>query len=216
MERRAFTMIELLVVMAVILSLVGIGFPVMAAIQARQRISATRGLVAAVAAAISQYPVREWPVQVRNPNDTDADGDGLVDGTLNRVRIKTYSGRIFDLNVRQSPSPDFATGDGAMTGDGFLDGTPGIAVPPATGATLDGPFWGELVDSGYGGFLACTHAPVPRQNIDRQGRVVDAWKRPLRIEWSALYGSDGVGIWSMGKDGIDRNEDDLTSWKDHR
>lgn len=91
--------------------------------------------------------------------------------------------------------------------DGILDGDP--AKDPGF-AELDRTAAGHVA---YRGFLASTGVAVPGRHVDAEGRVVDAWRRPLRIAFAAdAYGSTGFGIWSDGPDGIEGNDDDLRSW----
>lgn len=65
---------------------------------------------------------------------------------------------------------------------------------------------------------------LPRRHIGADGRILDIWKRPLRIAWAAAgptgiidgrFAGREVGVWSIGPDDVDQNGlgDDITSWK---
>ncbi len=91
--------------------------------------------------------------------------------------------------------------------DGVLDGEP--SRDPGF-EPLDRTAAGHVA---YRGFLASTAIAVPGRHVDPEDRVIDAWRRPLRIAFAAdAYGSTGFGIWSDGPDGIEGNDDDLRSW----
>jgi type II secretory pathway pseudopilin PulG len=200
----AFTIIELLVCMGIIATLLGLGLPALISTRKRADINGSKALVHAVATAIEQYSQRLWTVSYDHDGD-DADGDGMKDSSPSVAATppRQRSGRIFDCN---------STATDEMGGDGYLDGFPGLTAD----ATHDGPFWSETIRSGYGGFLAMTHMPVADRFI-KEGRLVDAWKHPLKIQWSAeRFGPSGFGVWSTGRDGIDDTADDICSWKDDK
>ncbi len=59
-----------------------------------------------------------------------------------------------------------------------------------------------------------TAAPVP----DRWHRYLnevptDPWKQPYKYRYPAQKSKDPYDVWSVGKDGVDGNEDDIGNWK---
>lgn len=57
-------------------------------------------------------------------------------------------------------------------------------------------------------------APVP----DRWHRYLnevpsDPWKQPYKYRYPATKSKDPYDLWSVGKDGVDGNEDDIGNWK---
>lgn len=96
-----------------------------------------------------------------------------------------------------------------LNNDGLVDGDPArdanFTVAERTNASA----------VQYTGPVAMLGVTFPRTHVDRQGRLLDSWGNPLRLRYSAeLYGSLGVGVWSIGKDGVDQagDGDDLSSW----
>ncbi|MBA3707312.1 MAG: type II secretion system protein [Planctomycetes bacterium] len=93
--------------------------------------------------------------------------------------------------------------------DGLLDGDPDMD-PTFTAADR---LAARLV--GYRGFLGQSGHAVPTRHCDRNGCVIDSWKRVLHIRFAAnTYGSSGFGVWSNGPDGIEGTKDDIKSWTD--
>jgi prepilin-type N-terminal cleavage/methylation domain-containing protein len=93
--------------------------------------------------------------------------------------------------------------------DRFLDGDPAIDDRFAATDRSD------AAAAGYHGFAARAGLSLERQRLDGMRRVLDAWRRPLRIAHAAtIYGPTGVGIWSDGPDGIEGSDDDITSWSE--
>ncbi|MBA3683774.1 MAG: prepilin-type N-terminal cleavage/methylation domain-containing protein [Planctomycetes bacterium] len=204
--RPGFTLIEIIVVLGVIMALAGLGFPIMSAVRQRANVQSTRSLVQGVAAAISMYPVRQWTIEWDHDGD-DPDNDGYGSGSARATARKSVSVPLWDLNQGASPAAD---GTGQFEGDDLIDGFPATSA----GATNDGPFWSTLLDSGYGGFLRMTNAPISSKSVNAQGQVIDAWRQPLRIEWNArTYAPSGFGVWSIGRDKTTGTPDDLCSWR---
>ena len=189
--RAGFTLIELMVVIAVIAILASIGIPTWLHMQKKAAVDSTRTLVNAVATAIASYPMRNWQVAILVPASSPP-------------RYEPRIGRLFDLN---------GTGSGLgvrMTGDGILDGDPKLENTQAAGSFPD-----DVIESGYTGFITMTQPPIAKRNVDAgTKRVVDAWKQPLRIAFGAdVYGPAGFGIWSIGPDKVQGTRDDITSWE---
>ncbi len=82
----AFTLIELIVVIAIILSLMGLGIPVYNVLIRNNRTSQTQALVVAIAGAMDAYRVQQWTVwdatagRSRAYRIWDWNEDGLIDG----------------------------------------------------------------------------------------------------------------------------------------
>ncbi len=123
--------------------------------------------------------------------------------------------------------------------DGLVDGSPALENTVLSAAEQ---YTAAVVASGYKGLYAATGMSLPKRNFDETtGRIVDAWRRPLRIVFSedVRYGSPptahvavtnatafadplkaagGIGVWSAGKDGADEKlddpaKDDIRTWE---
>jgi len=68
----------------------------------------------------------------------------------------------------------------------------------------------------YFGFVDTVRPELPPTRIEAgTRRIIDTWKAPLRIGFAAgAYGGTGLGVWSIGPDGVDQGGagDDLPSW----
>lgn len=173
--RGGFTMLEILVVVAIIGLLMGLGLPAYNLSVESSRRSRTKALVAAVATAIAAYPRQsiDWP-----------------GGTVRR---------LWDV-------------DGNLE----LDGGP---------SSLGGAYAAAATTLGYQGFLRGSGITLDPALQDADGRVIDAWKRPLRLRFASgpddqRYGASGVGVWSHGSPGPSASDPDqpqdpaaaITSW----
>lgn len=92
--------------------------------------------------------------------------------------------------------------------DGILDGDPrrdpAFAEKDRDLATL----------AGYTGAAARMSEGLRGSNLDSAGRIVDAWKNPLRIDFGGKdksYGAHQFRVSSDGPDGIASNADDISS-----
>lgn len=94
-------------------------------------------------------------------------------------------------------------------GDGVLDGRPAATAAEGDAGEAGHPFPAELRASGYPGALGLVHPVLPKRHLGADGRVLDAWKRPLRVRASA--GSDRIELVSDGPDGLPDTADDLRS-----
>ena len=192
---RAFTLMELMVVISVIILLAGMGFPAYSYIRLQSEKRATTAVVNAVASAISIYQMNTWTF-------TTAPG--------NKQRVQYL--------WAMKTGPDAKDKDGNATGFYTIDGQPAAAPD----ATHDGPFDQGLIGSGYSGFYFMTQTSIPKRFVNKKKQVTDAWGQPLRIAFAAnTYGAAWYGVWSPGLDGTDHNPDsggsanadDICSWK---
>jgi general secretion pathway protein G len=59
-----------------------------------------------------------------------------------------------------------------------------------------------------------TAPPIPdRWNASMTEIPGDPWKQPYKYKYPASKSKDPYDVWSVGKDGIDGNEDDVGNWK---
>jgi type II secretory pathway pseudopilin PulG len=127
--------------------------------------------------------------------------------------IDTYSTKLWSWQEGTPGAPSAEQKSSAifdLNHDGLIDGAPAIIAGPKT----DGGFTPAQIASGYTGFIHMTNAIVKPSFIAPNFQLLDAWKHPIRIAYAAkIYGTQGFGIWSVGPDGIDGNEDDLRSWE---
>jgi len=189
---RAFTLMELMVVISVMILLAGMGFPAFSYIRQQGEKRATTAVVNAVASAISIYQMNTW--------------------TYTTAADKQRVQYLWAMKT----GPDSKDKNGNATGFYTIDGQPAAA----TDATHDGPFDQGLIDSGYSGFYFMTQTSIPKRFVNKKKQVTDAWGQPLRIAFAAnTYGAAWYGVWSPGLDRTDNladgsgNLDDICSWK---
>ncbi len=171
--RGAFTLIEILTVLAIIAILSGITMAAVPALQRQSRLKATQMLVGSVAMAIQAYPsamFTSWTPVAVSGGGTD---------------YSAASFHLWDWN-----------------NDGILDGRPDLE--PATAA----PLVAAAAKAGYVGFLDSGLAAMPTGSVEKSThRIVDSWRRPLRIAFAAgIYGGSNVGIWSLGPNSANGTE----------
>lgn len=146
-----------------------------------------------------------WPA-VQALRERQAQERTLVTVRLVATAIAGYRGGLIEV-----PAPDGGTAavrplwdfnrDGLIDGDPALD--EGFAAADRAAAAA----------AGYRGLLAHTGLVLPSVTVDAQGRVVDAWRRPLRLLRDADRAAR-TGVWSAGRDGRSDTTDDLRSWSD--
>jgi prepilin-type N-terminal cleavage/methylation domain-containing protein len=188
--RRGFTLIEMIVVIAVIVALAGISFPVLSGVRGRADISATRTLVHAVAAAISNYANQLNSITAKAP-----DGHIYPAWAMGQDRTQTYPNdprwmdgdpRLYNAGdpgttLMIARAPDWYVGFVQMTG---------FNVPGKSGIDSKGRIkdrWSQPL------------------HLDWQANT---------------YGAGGFGVWSTGRDGRTSTEttisgtttDDISSW----
>lgn len=161
-----FTLVELMLVIAIIAALMGLSLPLFGMVRNGARAKSTASLVQALAGAIATHPR----------------------GTT--LRLDSGGTRyLWDFNA-----------------DGILDGD------PARDDHFDAAARNQAQAASYSGPAAMLGVAIPAAHLDAQGRIIDGWKRPLRLRHSPDYGPIGVGVWSCGKDGASGTADDVTSW----
>lgn len=100
-----------------------------------------------------------------------------------------------------------------VNNDGLLDGRPDLENP-GLASSQKYPAVILAAGSGYYGFIANTQFEVPERHVNELCQVIDAWGNPLHIGYGReAYGALGIGVWSIGADGTDGTEDDITSWE---
>ncbi len=52
--------------------------------------------------------------------------------------------------------------------------------------------------------------------IENESGLQDAWRHDFQYNAEGSHNEGKFDLWSMGPDGIDGNEDDITNWKDDR
>jgi prepilin-type N-terminal cleavage/methylation domain-containing protein len=202
MRNTGFTLIEVILVVAVLLALFAIGFPTLSHLMRRGDIASTSGLVGSVASTIAAYPQQMTISYDHDDDDADDDGrkdsDPLVAATPRKQRVL----QAWDVN---------ASADGAedAPGDEFIDGRPALVAD----ATHDGPYWHAVLDHPYSGFIAMTHFPASRRfQVNERGQLIDRWRQPLRLIYSGEhYGASGFCVTSAGPDRLFDTEDDIAS-----
>ena len=175
--RAAFTMVEILVVIGVIVLLMGISYPVYTHSIERSRIDATSALVAGVAASLATQPLTALVPsrsQAGHPAIDakmisialwDVNGDGILDGSI-AVGSSAAGRDPVDCSDRQIYADRFATNDNLAAG---------------------------LEAIGYGGFLHGTGFQPAGKSVNAAGQVVDAWGTPLRYLYAPLVRSAAAG-----------------------
>lgn len=172
---RAFTLVELLVVITVIAILLGLAIPSWLVVRSSLRKSAARSLVEAVAQAVVSYGRTAWQAPERSG------GLVQVDPLTREVRMRSYV--MWDWNQDQvlDGYPEQETG-GWLADRNLIVASGYRGFQAMTGFPL----------RGKGGFDAV------------RGRLLDPWERPLRIAFAAKqYGGEDFGVWSTGPDGAD-------------
>ncbi len=216
--RQAFTLLELVVVIAIIIALAGISLAAVGVVRSSQRKTSTLALVNAVALAIEAYQTDTLTMPPATPV-REAARATLIRTLLVLLPSESTDNRllpIFDLDL------DFT-----------IDPRP-TTVPNLT--TLVVP---DENPGFYQGFAAMVGGQLPNWAINSDGYVIDRWATPLRIDWpgwrtdaqkdaagvgaargsgARLYGAAKVGVWSLGPDRADgapgtaAETDNLRSW----
>lgn len=190
--RAAFTLIEMVVVIAVIVALMGMGYGGVRVAMAKARSGNTGNVVALVSGAIASAGARSLavpqdPTQAQSPSilvpNWDINRDGLLDGdpSLDPLLPKSELKEFSALDRQRAARVGYR---------GLLFAAPNLALP--------------------------------KGHQDAAGRIIDSWGRPLRIGYqsgaTAAYGGTWCGVWSTGPDGVDASADpdggdDIRSWE---
>jgi prepilin-type N-terminal cleavage/methylation domain-containing protein len=216
--RAGFTLIELVVVIAIIGVLAGLGVPSYLIIVNRSKVTTTQALVVLVADAIAGYNTQSW-VWNKDPNSPV---------------VNLISRPIFALKDKDNRTfiPKWRDGKGNPISFCTIDGRPRPAVSPGsnTTATVDVnqydqfgsvPYDQAIARSGYMGFYDMAGAAIDKRFVNAKHQVIDAWGEPLRIAHAInIFGAiRGFGVWSPGRDRLDQDltenapPDDLRSWQ---
>ncbi|MBA3708541.1 MAG: prepilin-type N-terminal cleavage/methylation domain-containing protein [Planctomycetes bacterium] len=181
-RQRAFTILELLVVILVISALMGMLFPAVHWYRDQAIKKTTAAMMAAISAAIISYR-RESIV---------------VPALGNPALVDDQTRRLWDFNIGSCTSPTF---DYILDGDPELD--PGFSASDRAAAKNIG-YRGFLATSGASLSKAVV-APDGRL-MDPWKRPIH-----IRYATGA-YGAANFGVWSNGPDGVEGTEDDIRSW----
>lgn len=176
-SRQAFTLVELLIVITVIVAILAMSIPAVGAIRASQREGATKALLDTVIAAMDQYRLRSIYV----PSATGGDGPSRL---------------LWDFN-----------------GDRIIDGD-----PRKDDAFIPSDLREQASRAGYIGPVLMMQLSLSQRQVDAQGRLIDAWGQPLRLE---VFPPDIGRLmpWSTGPDRkVDTTPDgdDIKPWSTHR
>lgn len=183
-SRRAFSLIEVLVVISVIGALAGIGIPAWFAMRTQARIGSARALVVAVRSAMAAYELKSWQVVGRDPASASTFG-----------RLQRVDPDLWDLNH-----------------DEIIDGRPGLDT--ATAFPADVHDTGKPQLTTYSGFYDMVGMSLPkRSGLNAARQVLDPWGMPLRIRFFSATGADRIGVWSCGPDKSPSTSDDICTWK---
>ena len=205
MTTKAFTMIELIVVMAIIIALMGIGFPVYNMVRVRSQVNATQVTIQALSVAIAAQPRRTWSY-------SDSSGN-LVNRPLFCVKaLNSDAGVTFgNVDIDGDPDPngnklvDTINGiDSAERNATNTDGFYGLEKDldnDTTHPTNDRAAFKDIVASGYRGALYHLGLSLSANQVNLKKQPIDAWKNPLHIRWDSTKSwSGGFRIWSNGPD----------------
>lgn len=200
---RAFTLIEVLVVIAVIAILIGLSFPAMSAVRRSSARKALRALLQRIALACATYEQDMGDYPPSNPKKVGLPGNGRNDGGEVLVRCLTTS-------QKGGPYLDDLE-DSAL---GNLDGDTLSGSDP-TGSTIASRELLELIDPWGNPVLYLHHA-----DYDKGGSVLLASGELVKVP---AHKSDVTGqytdltkfqLLSAGPDGVFLTEDDVSSWGD--
>jgi prepilin-type N-terminal cleavage/methylation domain-containing protein len=213
MNRRAFTLMELLVVVGIILVLMGLLVPAVGMARRASQRAKTVATIGQVAAAIDGYRGVNavYPERWVKPTDANDAGRKAVEAAL-----APYA----------TPLAAFATMDGKdCYGVVFAASlTPPVTANPVTSVTSDAWLGVNAVLTNQLGSLVSDTA--------KAGLLVDAWGVPLRYRPSKWYpysgstpridsdeppGQDSYQLWSAGVDKVDDADpgeggDDVPQW----
>ena len=191
-HRGGFTLVELLMVLAVLVVLMGMGVPAFFAIKKNSAVSTTRSMVQAISAAIAGYQTKAWVTGVQT-----ASGGSW--------QTRTY--RMWDCN-----------GDHLLDGDPAVDPV-GILSPADHAAVVASGYRGflemaqptvpkRLIKGGH--VIDPWGSPI---------RITYSGDNLYAADTARLFGTAGLGVWSAGPNkrdvltgASDAAGDDITSW----
>ncbi len=212
MNNKAFTMIELMVVMTVIIALAGIGFPVYNMVRVRSQVNATQATIQALAVAIAAQPRRTWSY-------SDSTGNPVNRPLFNVNSLDSATGGSDtwgDVDIDGDPDPNgnkivdpVGSTANAERNASNTDGMYGLESDfnlVTTNATNDLSAFKDIVASGYRGALYHLSLSLPANQVNIKKQPIDAWKKPLHLRWdSSKSWPGGFRIWSNGPNKIDNS-----------
>lgn len=199
--RRAFTLVEILVVLTVLTALMALGFGGFRHLRRQANIDRTRAVVEAVATAIAAQdltrPARAVGAAAAEAKVVavglwDANRDGLVDGSLVFLAATDPTPASGDPLWRDAhTNPDRSKG-------ASYGGITGSLAPEERGVfhlrfASDAALRTALTEVEYQGFASAGFELSERQR-DLHGRPVDAWNRPLRFAYVPTWRGAGGGF----------------------
>lgn len=203
---RGFTLVEMLVVMAILAALAGIIVPVVGAVQRRSQAKACKALIDAIAGAVEQYAGDFGDFPPTSLADLGVRTNGRNEGAEALVRCLTTrdrGGPYFDFKEEQLDNTD----DDAL----------GAGDDPTSSAYVGGDLL-EVTDP-WGNPLIYFHHRDYRGGKELERYLLGLEEQRCRPRPSEKTGQlPGFGkfvIWSAGPDGLneDGEGDDVCSWK---
>jgi prepilin-type N-terminal cleavage/methylation domain-containing protein len=184
-----FTLIEILVVIAILVLLASISIPTISSMRQRRAVEETRTLVEAAALAVAAHPERRWVFE------RSGGGTGAVPVFDCNQDLLLDLDPAADVYTRAAPWPSRAE----MAASGYAGFVRMTAFKAPRGAVAaDGRVvdaWAQPLRIAWAGigYPPSLAAELPDRHA--QG-----------------YGRTGFGIWSIGKDGRPGSPDDILSW----
>lgn len=198
---RGFTLVELLVVIAVIAILAGLSIPVMSSVKTRQKATSTKMLIERLKLAINQYEqdYGNWPPS--NPKEVGLPVTGTNDGIKTLVRC---------LSSKRKGDPYFQFEDEVLKKD--ESGRTVVGNPTNSYFATRDLF--ECVDAFGNAFIYLHNADYDRgQKVELAGETSTAVGVKSK-KTSQYHNQNGYQLWSAGANGKNDagDEDDVVSW----
>jgi prepilin-type N-terminal cleavage/methylation domain-containing protein len=208
MKKTGFTLVEILIVAAIISILLGIALPVLTRGQRRARVVETSTLIQGIVAALDTYQADFGDYPPTSIADIGFATNGINDG---------IESLLISLATKEKKGPYF------QPKEKFLANLDSDSVAGSYNLTW---YFGdraarEIVDS-WGNPLVYFHHrdyENPKANLQRYKLVNKKYASSVRpkksLKTSTFPSWDSFEIWSFGPDGVNDNGegDDITSWK---
>lgn len=203
MRARGFTLIEVLVVIAVIAILSAIAFPVLSSVKTRSKAKATKVLIENLKLKLEQYASDFGDYPPSNPKLVGLPSNGVNDGIECLVRCLTTrkkNGPYYEFPEEQLKNVDR---------DSLVSGNP-------TDSTMTSRELFEVVD-GFGNPLVYLHNADydtgHKVSVGDDGDTVSV-KGVKSAKTGQFHGLRSFQLWSFGANGKndDGEDDDVTSW----